>query len=83
MILLPLVGGIPGGLELVVILIIFLIMLGIPAALVLLGLVGYGRLSSKNERIEDLERRIDELEGEVSTGSDESTGNEEDAGRDT
>lgn len=69
----PAFGGIPGGIELAVILIIAIIMFGIP---VLVVLVGGGYLLSRSqstdedadadaERLAELEAKVDELHAEL------------------
>jgi len=63
----PLFPGIPGGPELLIILLVFLIVVVGPGILlVLLGIRLLG--GDEDERIEELEARIDELEAERETG---------------
>jgi sec-independent protein translocase protein TatA len=64
MVALPLFGPIPGGPELLVILLVAVVLFGVPLVL-LLGVLGYLRTGeSSEERIAELERRIGELEHE-------------------
>jgi len=74
----PLQMGIPGGPELLVILLILLLLFGIPLAL--LGVGGFLYLRSNasdetQERITELEAEIDHLRGELdaNTGDGEQT----------
>ena len=61
---LPLFGPVPGGPELLVILLVAVLLFGVPIVL-LLGVLGYLRTGdSSEERIAELERRIQELERE-------------------
>ena len=64
--LVPAFPGIPGGVELLVILIIMVVVFGIPFVL-LLGAVflGWNVLGSRGERVEELEERVAELEREL------------------
>lgn len=59
--------GIPGGVELLVILLVMLVLLGLPLFLLVVGGFGYWRLSrdgsdGEEETVEELRRRVDELE---------------------
>lgn len=58
----PLFPGVPGGPELLVMLLMAILIFGLPLVLIALGGLLYYR---RNERIEELERRIDELEAET------------------
>ena len=64
--LVPAFPGIPGGVELLVILLITIVVFGIPFVL-LLGAVflGWNVLGSRRERVEELEERVAELEREL------------------
>jgi sec-independent protein translocase protein TatA len=53
---------IPGGPELLIVLVILLLFLAVPAGILLLVLA---RRRSKGERVETLEQRVDELEREL------------------
>lgn len=57
--------GIPGGPELFVIMLVMIMLFGIPLALVVGGVVLYRSRSGGNDRAEELEARIDELEREL------------------
>ncbi|WP_435195728.1 preprotein translocase subunit TatA [Natronomonas sp. EA1] len=57
----PLFPGVPGGLELLVILLVAIVAFGLPLVLIAAGVIGYKRLSDE-DRIEKLEARIAELE---------------------
>jgi sec-independent protein translocase protein TatA len=59
----PLQMGVPGGPELLVILLVLLLLFGIP--LVLLGVGGFVYLRANTD--DDTEERIAELEGEIET----------------
>ncbi|WP_286672161.1 hypothetical protein [Halorarius halobius] len=61
----PLQMGLPGGPELLVILLIMVLLLGVPLALVAVGVVLYRSRSGGSDRTEELEARIDELESEL------------------
>ncbi|MFB6125408.1 MAG: hypothetical protein ABEJ59_05565 [Halanaeroarchaeum sp.] len=54
-------GGLPGGPELLVIVVMFLVLLGIPVALVVLLVVALRRRTS---RLDELESRVASLEEE-------------------
>jgi len=61
----PLFPGVPGGPELLIILLVMILLLGVPVALVVLGVAGGISLGrGDGDRIEELERRISELEAE-------------------
>jgi len=62
----PAFPGIPGGVELLVILLITVLVFGLPLVL-LLGAVflGWNVLGSRGERVEELEERVEELEREL------------------
>ncbi|MFW5937436.1 MAG: preprotein translocase subunit TatA [Halanaeroarchaeum sp.] len=62
MVLAPAVVGIPGGLELIIILVIFILLFGVPLTLLLI--LGYKVLDRSPEATAD-EERIAELESEV------------------
>lgn len=61
----PLQFGIPGGPELLVVLLIAVLMFGVPLALVVGGVVLYRNRSRSGDRVEELEARIDDLEREL------------------
>jgi sec-independent protein translocase protein TatA len=61
----PLQFGIPGGPELLVILLMMLLFFGVPLALVVGGVVLYRNRSREGDRVEELEARIDDLEREL------------------
>lgn len=58
----------PFGPEAVIILLVFVILFVVPVGILLVVLVGYSRRksteNSESQRIEELERRVDELEHE-------------------
>jgi sec-independent protein translocase protein TatA len=66
--LVPLFPGIPGGPELLVILLLFLLVIVAPLVLLALAVVGgvslFGR-SGSDDRVEELETRVAELEREL------------------
>ena len=64
--LVPAFPGIPGGPELLVILLITIVVFGLPFVL-LIGAVflGWNVLGSRRERVEELEERVAELEREL------------------
>lgn len=59
----PLVVGVPGGLELLVILLVFVLLFGIPLTILLV--LGY-KLTRQTGKTSETEERIEELEAEVS-----------------
>jgi sec-independent protein translocase protein TatA len=69
MVPLPLFPGIPGGPELLVIFLIMVLMFGIPLVLIAGGVVGGAKLlgdsKRKDERVEELETRVQELERQL------------------
>lgn len=69
--MLPLFPGMPGGLELLVIFVMMVILFGVPFVVILVG--GAAWLQSKDdtdeERIERLEREVDELRAQQETGA--------------
>jgi sec-independent protein translocase protein TatA len=63
----PLQMGIPGGPELVVVLLIFVLMIGVPAAIVLLVVSqrdAGGSEEALEARVERLDRRVERLEND-------------------
>ena len=68
--------GLPGGPELLIIFVIMLLIFGVPLALVAGGVVLYRRGS--NDRVEELEARIDELEWELERERESNAGDAED-----
>ena len=67
--------GLPGGVELLVILLIMIILLGRPLCLLVVGGFGFWKLSrgdddDDEETVEDLRRRVDELESQLSDAGD-------------
>lgn len=60
----PLFPGVPGGPELLVILLVAIIAFGLPVVLIAAGVIGYRRLD-KGDRVEELEQRVEELERET------------------
>ena len=91
-------GGIPGGPELLVILLVFVLLLGVPLAVLLLaGALGFSVSRSRDEhrdaadrgRVDELERELaetraelEELREERERGREESSGGRGDADRD-
>jgi sec-independent protein translocase protein TatA len=72
--------GIPGGVELLVILLIMLVLLGLPLFLLVVGGFGFWQLSrgdggdgTDDETIEELRRRVDELESQLPADAPGST----------
>jgi sec-independent protein translocase protein TatA len=65
--LVPLFPGLPGGPELLIILILFGLVIVAPLVLLAVAVVGGVRLfgGSDDERVEELERRVEELETEL------------------
>ncbi|GGN14510.1 preprotein translocase subunit TatA [Halarchaeum nitratireducens] len=76
-------GGFPGGIELLVILLIAACVFGIPT-LLLLGGGGYlfARSSRRDERLEELEREVDALRDRVGDDEDDGRDRAEDDGSD-
>jgi sec-independent protein translocase protein TatA len=79
-VLVPAFPGIPGGPELLIILLIMLVVFGLPFVL-LVGAVflGWNVLGSRRGRVEELEERVAELERELErerTGSHDPAGSE-------
>jgi sec-independent protein translocase protein TatA len=75
---------IPGGPELVVLILVLLFLFGIPLVLVALGVFGY--LSGDDERVAELEARVAELEAELDangSGEETSAGSDGSAGDDS
>jgi len=78
----PLQMGIPGGPELLVILLIMLLLFGIPLVLLTVGGFAYLRTNADDdtqERIAELEGEIDHLKSELDAGG-QSTDDEHTAG---
>ena len=72
-------GGVPGGPELLILFVLFLFMLVIPVGIGV-GLFLLGRWSAnrgEDEEIEQLQRRIEELETSLAAARDAETGGEE------
>ncbi|MFB6153029.1 MAG: preprotein translocase subunit TatA [Halodesulfurarchaeum sp.] len=62
------VTGVPGGLELVVILLVVFLLFGVPATLIIV--LGYRHVSNRarkadDERVAELEREVDELRDRI------------------
>lgn len=74
---LPLQFGIPGGPELLVLLLVAVLMFGVPLLLVVVGLAVYHNRSGAGDRVAELEDRIDDLERELDA---ERSGTTADAG---
>jgi len=73
----PLQMGIPGGPELLVILLIMLLLFGIPLALLAVGGFVYLRSNASDdtqERIAELESEIDHLKSELDADDEQATG---------
>ncbi|WP_255197314.1 Sec-independent protein translocase subunit TatA/TatB [Halorarius litoreus] len=68
--------GLPGGPELLIIFVIMLLVFGVPLALVASGVVLYRRGS--NDRVEELEARIEDLEWELERERRSNAGDAED-----
>ena len=65
-VLVPAFPGVPGGVELLVILLIMLVVFGLPLVLLLGAMfLGWNVLGSRRERVEELEDRVAELEREL------------------
>ena len=58
----PLFPGLPGGIEILVVLLVLVVPLGMLAVAVVLGVGFLRRRSSNGAEIERLERRVEELE---------------------
>jgi len=64
--------GVPGGVELLVILLVMLVLLGLPLFLLAVGGLGFWKLSRgdgdgrDDETVEELRRRVDDLEAQLS-----------------
>ena len=58
----PLFPGVPGGPELLVILLLMVALFGLPVVLVVLG---WRHLRADSERVQELEDRVRELETEL------------------
>lgn len=64
--LVPAFPGIPGGPELLVILLIMVVLFGLPLVLIVGAVfLGWNVLGSRGERVEELESRVEELEREL------------------
>lgn len=81
---LPLQFGIPGGPELLVILMMMIVFMGLPVLFVVLAVVGGVKLlgGSNDERIEELEQRVARLEGQLES-TPGATGGDVEAGEKT
>lgn len=64
---LPLQFGIPGGPELLVLLLIAVLMFGVPFLLVAVAVVAYRNRRGSGDRVAELEDRIEDLERELET----------------
>jgi sec-independent protein translocase protein TatA len=63
----PLFPGLPGGPELLIVLLLQLLFYGALVALVVVGVgkvLGWGETDDTEERIEELERKVEQLERE-------------------
>jgi sec-independent protein translocase protein TatA len=65
--LLPLFPGVPGGPELLVVLLLLVALFGVPLVVAFLG----WQYLRGDSQVEELEARVRELESELETGSDE------------
>jgi sec-independent protein translocase protein TatA len=65
----PLFPGVPGGPELLVVLLLLVALFGVP---VVVAVLGWRYL--KGDRVEDLEARVEELEAELGEADDRSAG---------
>jgi sec-independent protein translocase protein TatA len=81
----PLFPGIPGGPELLIILLVMVLLLGVPLVLLLVFGAGAGRLLSRSrereDRIAELEREVEELReraGDAATGDERAAGDDRD-----
>ncbi|WP_372910177.1 preprotein translocase subunit TatA [Salinigranum sp.] len=63
----PLFPGVPGGPELLVVLLLLVALFGVP---VVVAVLGWRYL--KGDRVEDLEARVEELEAELGEADDRS-----------
>ena len=64
--LVPAFPGVPGGVELLIILLIVIIVFGLPLVLIVGAVfLGWNVLGSRGERVEELEERVAELEREL------------------
>ncbi|MFC6938874.1 preprotein translocase subunit TatA [Salinirubellus sp. GCM10025818] len=62
----PAFPGIPGGPELLIILLIMVVLFGLPLVLIVGAVfLGWNVLGSRGERVEELESRVEELEREL------------------
>jgi len=81
----PLFGALPGGPELLIVLVVFLLMLSVPLA-VAVGLFLLGRWSADRdsdateERIATLQARVDELEAQLQEANGTDSASEPEAG---
>lgn len=57
--------GLPGGPELLVLLLLLLFLFGVPLVLLAGGILGYRKLSGSDDRVAELERHVEELEREL------------------
>jgi sec-independent protein translocase protein TatA len=65
-VLVPAFPGIPGGPELLIILLIMVVLFGLPLVLIVGAVfLGWNVLGSRGERVEELESRVEELEREL------------------
>jgi sec-independent protein translocase protein TatA len=70
----PLFPGVPGGPELLVVLLLLVALFGVPVVVAVLG----WRYVSGGDRVEELEARVEELESEIRTADEaESRGRHE------
>lgn len=63
--MIPLQFGLPGGPELLVLLLLLLFLFGVPLVLLAGGILGYRKFSGSDDRVAELERRVEELEREL------------------
>ena len=62
----PAFPGVPGGVELLIILLVLVVVFGLPLVLIVGAVfLGWNVLGSRGERVEKLEERVDELEREL------------------
>lgn len=66
-----LLGGIPGGVEVLIILFVMFLLFGVPIALALL--LGYRYVSNQtaDRRVEELEREVERLKEQIETTEEE------------